>query len=265
MRELNPSDLIGWQKRKADLVEQDIRMDFSTGVNLTFEEIMTEKKLDALRAKMLDEDPTLLTNSFQSKIPKILGSDLFKCLYKMPKPGIHHLHMTATVSVEFLLELTYDWRVYFSERENLFKVSANPDFKQEGYMKVNTLRQYWKNADEFDKYLMDKMRLRPHTTHREDHKIWESFQHKFSLTFELYNYKHFFIKCLYRAMKEYIREMSTIVEIRHVFGCLFDDNGPVSLAEEIKIFHDMQRNIQNFVPLFQIRLISVGLKIFGRQ
>jgi len=27
----------------------------------------------------------------------------------------------------------------------------------------------------------------------------------------------------------------------------------------------MQRNIQNFVPLFQIRIISVGLKIFGRE
>jgi hypothetical protein len=77
---------------------------------------------------MLDEDPTLLTDKFQSKIPKILKSDLYKCFYKMPKPGIHHVHMTATVGTDFLLELTYDWRVFFSERDNLFKVSADPAF-----------------------------------------------------------------------------------------------------------------------------------------
>ena len=48
-------------------------------------------------------------------------------------------------------------------------------------------------------------------------------------TFELYNYKHFFLKVLYRAMKEYIREQVTIVEVRHVFGCLFDENGVVPI------------------------------------
>lgn len=46
----------------------------------------------------------------------------------MPKPAIHHLHMTATVSTDFLLDLTYDNRVYFSEKDNLFKVSGDPNF-----------------------------------------------------------------------------------------------------------------------------------------
>lgn len=112
--------------------------------------------------------------------------------------------------------------------------------------------------------LKDRMSLRPHHTHREDHKIWEDFQFKFSLTFELYCYKRFFYKIMYRCFKEYIRENSSIVEIRHIFGCLFDDNGPVSLEDEIKMFQDMVKNIQSFVPKFRIRIISVGLKIVGR-
>lgn len=66
-------------------------------------------------------------------------------------------------------------------------------------------------------------------------------------------------------MKEYIREQVTIVEIRHVFGCLFDDNGVVPIEDEIQIFMDMQTNIRNFVPLFQIRIIATGLKLFGRD
>lgn len=216
---------------------------------MTFEEVMAERKLNALREKMLSEDPTLLTHNLQKNLPKIMDSDLFKCIYKMPKPAVHHLHMTATVSTDFLLELTYDYRVYYSEKENLFKVSAKP-LDLPGYMSTNTLRAYWKDANQFDNYLKHKMSLRPDKTHREDHKIWEDFQFKFSLTFELYNYKHFFMKILYRCMKEYIREHVTIVEVRHVFGCLFDDNGKVSLEDEVAIFEDMVKNIRNFFPLF---------------
>lgn len=70
---------------------------------------------------------------------------------------------------------------------------------------------------------------------------------------------------LYRCLKEYIREFSTVVEIRHIFGCLFDDNGPIPIQEEIKLFTDMVKNIQSFTPLFQIRIISIGLKIVGRN
>jgi hypothetical protein len=183
----------------------------------------------------------------------------------MPKPAVHHLHMTATVSTQFLLELTYDFRVYYSAKDNNFKVSADPNFKQDGYINVNVLRQYSKNAADFDNDLKEKMALRPHVTHREDHKIWEGFQHKFSLTWELYNYRKFFQKVLYRCLKEYIKEFVTVVEIRHVFGCLFDEKGPVSLEDEVKIFTDMVRNIQSFTPLFQIRIISCGLKMFGRD
>jgi len=183
----------------------------------------------------------------------------------MPKPAIHHLHMTATVSTDFLLELTYDWRVWYSEQENLFKVSANKDFNLPGYLPVTELRNYWKDAKVFDDWLKHKMSLRPAHNHREDHKIWESFQYKFSLTFELYSYEHFFKKILYRSMKDYIKEQSTIVEIRHIFGCLFNDQGPVSLEDELKLFEDLQRNIQNFTPLFQMRLIATGLKIVGRD
>lgn len=106
-------------------------------------------------------------------------------------------------------------------------------------MKVNTLRTYWKDAKKFDSWLLTKMELRPHCCHREDHKIWEDFQYKFSLTFELYNYLRFFEKILYRVMKDYVKEMSTVVEIRHIFGCLFDENGPVDLKREIALFEKM--------------------------
>ena len=67
----------------------------------------------------------------------------------MPKPAVHHAHLTACASEDFLLSLTYKDCVYYSQRANEFFVSAKGCTK-EGYIKVNTLRQYWKNAQEFD-------------------------------------------------------------------------------------------------------------------
>lgn len=75
---------------------------------------------------------------------------------------------------------------------------------REGFIKVNTLRQYWKNAAEFDKYLINKMALKPPASAREDNAIWKDFQFKFQLTFQLVNYKPFFERILYRATREFM-------------------------------------------------------------
>ena len=57
----------------------------------------------------------------------------------MPKPAVHHAHLTACATTDYLLSLTYKDCVYYSQRENSFFVSAKGCTK-EGYMKVNTLR-----------------------------------------------------------------------------------------------------------------------------
>ena len=47
-------------------------MDFASDILLNYEEIVAEKKLNALREKMLEEDPCLLQYDFAKKINKIL-------------------------------------------------------------------------------------------------------------------------------------------------------------------------------------------------
>ncbi len=49
------------------------------------------------------------------------------------------------------------------------------------------------------------------------------------LTNHLYNYAAFFEKILYRSSKSYIKEMVTLVEYRHIFGFVFDENGPLTV------------------------------------
>ena len=130
---------------------------------------------------------------------------------------------------------------------------------------MNTLRQYWKASQDFDQFLRKKMELKPAYEMREDHAIWEGFQDKFSLTFELYNYKPFFERILYTVSRELVREMCTVIEYKHIFGCVFDDDHKmISLEEEIKIFQDVEEKIRQRFPLFRIKLVVCGLKMFGK-
>ena len=94
----------------------------------------------ALREKLLEEDDTIATGFYYEKLDKLLGSNLYECLNVMPKPAVHHIHLTAACPISFLVEklCTYD-HVYYSEKDELFKVSKN-GISEEGYVKVNTLR-----------------------------------------------------------------------------------------------------------------------------
>jgi len=85
--------------------------------------MVVERKLNILRREMLDNDPVLITAPHYEKLDKLLNSPLFDCLRMMPKPAIHHTHLTATADVKFLVELTYNDFVFYSEKENMFFTS----------------------------------------------------------------------------------------------------------------------------------------------
>lgn len=109
------------------------------------------------------------------------------------------------------------------------------------------------------------MILSPGREEREDNLIWQGFQFKFQLTFQLYNYAPFFKRVLYRVSRDFIEEMVTVVEYRHIFGCLFDDDGrTLTLEEELAIFDECLTTLQQRFPLFRMKLIISGLKMFGK-
>lgn len=75
---------------------------------------------------------------------------------------------------------------------------------------------------------------------QESHPIWMRFQPKFMLTLELYNYYEFFEKILLKVCKLFIKQMVTVLELRHVFGMMIDDDGnKLSVAQEMAIYHNV--------------------------
>ena len=61
----------------------------------------------------------------------------------------------------------------------------------------------------------------------------------------------------------FVEQHVNTVEWRHIFGMCFDDNGVLSLEEELAIFEKIQARIREKYPFFNLKLIACGLKVLG--
>lgn len=78
----------------------------------------------------------------------------------------------------------------------------------------------------------------------------------------MYNHEEFFEKIFSKICKVFIKENVFILELRHIFGMVIDDEGnPIGVEKEIKILHRTLEKIKKDYPLFTIRLIVCSLKI----
>lgn len=83
----------------------------------------------------------------------------------MPKGAIHHIHTTASVNVEYILnELLWKENVYFRQSDCMFTVPYNAKIntpsqelkdklEQEGFVQVNEIRKYWSSSTNFNDYM----------------------------------------------------------------------------------------------------------------
>ena len=214
---------------------------------------------------MLSEDGAITTGDYYEKLDKLVGSKLYKLLNLMPKPAIHHIHLTAACPIKFLVEklCKYD-HVFYNDTAKIFKVSKN-GCDLEGYEKVNKLREECKEGGAaFDKHLHDTILLKDGLETKENHTIWKYFQPKFDLTFALYNYAGFFEEILEHVCRISIGQNTMFIEWKQIFGSLFDDEGKsVDLEHEMAIFERVQKKLREEFPLFQMKCVACGLKILG--
>lgn len=111
-------DLAAYNASRDALIKQSNASHFSNHITLTKRAFEAEKRLKKLRAAMFEEDPTCAIGDFYSKLPFLLRSPLYECLNLMPKPAVHHIHLTAAVDINFIVKkiLHYDY-VYFNKKE----------------------------------------------------------------------------------------------------------------------------------------------------
>jgi len=63
----------------------------------------------------MKEDPLCMVGKYYEKKPFLEKSKVFEMLNAMPKPAIHHLHLTAACPMRHMVELTYNDIVFFNK------------------------------------------------------------------------------------------------------------------------------------------------------
>lgn len=83
---------------------------------------------------------------------------------------------------------------------------------------------------------------------------------------DLYNYYEFIEKILAKVFKIFIKQQVFVVELRHIFGMIIDDDGKqLTVKQELDIFDRVLANVQRDYPLFTCKIIICGLKIIGKD
>jgi len=86
------------------------------------------------------------------------------------------------------------------------------------------------------------------------------------MTLGLYNYHSFFEFILLKIFESYINQNVMIVELRHIFDVIFDDDDkPIGVERECQIFHKVLAEVQQKHPLFRCTIINQALKIIGKS
>lgn len=160
---------------------------------MTEAEKQADQKLMVMRDIIASKDYSCTINRFKELHHKIQQSDIYRVINSMPKGAIHHIHSTAAIPVEAFLDITREDFVYYNDREKLLKCYPKQTNIDPHYVKCNQLRDFM-GADEFDNYLRQ---LIPMTNNCPPGRtIFDHFEDKFTLVFDLIKYKPFFRKCI---------------------------------------------------------------------
>ncbi len=105
-----------YMSKRNELLKKTESEHFSRDIHLDRKEIAAQDKLFRIRDQMLEEDASLVTGLYYDKLEKLKASPLYEALFQMPKPAVHHCHVTAAAPVDFLIDLTYRDYVYYNDR-----------------------------------------------------------------------------------------------------------------------------------------------------
>ena len=106
------------------MIAEEEKKHFSYDVKsqATAEEHKANEKLTELKNSLVTPLYNVTIHDFYAVKDKLMKTQLYELLSKMPKGGLHHVHTTAAPHVDVFIELTYEPETYYNEREGLFKV-----------------------------------------------------------------------------------------------------------------------------------------------
>ena len=158
------------------LIDKNKAMHFSSGIVLSEDEQKLDAQLASLRDELYKQVPNPVLKEFYTAKPSFEASPLFAFLDRMPKGGVHHLHLTAGCHVDFLIQLTYEDVVFYNEQTKVFRIEPTGVATEEGFRRANEVRKEKESAAAFDAMIREDILLNQgeiRSQHTET--IWQHF------------------------------------------------------------------------------------------
>ncbi|KAJ7047039.1 hypothetical protein C8F04DRAFT_1062530 [Mycena alexandri] len=248
------TDFAQYKEQRAALINHDrsLRSDHSSEVS------PSEAKADAIIRELRALENTTVWGSEHEGVPHpfpgmefltgrsiILKTKLFEMLAKMPKGGLLHAHLDATVNAEFVLKLALEqpalhvraakWLSALNVSNLLPEFKAlpqemftnsevgltDPSYVSSTWVSLKTARESFDLAlggpEGFDKWVIGAMTINPseaYQTHNTVNKIWEKFTSTFLVSNGLIRFQPVWEQYIYEFFRTSVEDGVSYVEVR---------------------------------------------------
>lgn len=223
-----------WQVRN-ELLTNESNAALGGDIILNNDEIIANKvllqlKTDELNRGHLNESQFLPALHFFESATRISQESwVFSVIRNMPKGACLHTHITASVSLEYLFNLTYTENLYGCMYLGVFRLQFFERGKQSDKCNWRLLENL-RRSSFFDDWLKRQLTLKVddyRSTYRSIEDVWNKFRATFSTKYYLLSYRPVFEKYVYRSLEELYADKVNYVEYRGSTLPMYELNGTV--------------------------------------
>lgn len=240
--------------------------------SLSNDEQILDKKLSHLKTEILtnaEKDKLPIYNTtFSALKPLIESSELYKTFQKMPKGALLHSHSGGIANTEWLINKASEYEncyIFINQDQQKYIYGQLMIFEKEevpiGFIKLNDFLKSDANAKEKlrELYTLKRNNLSEYIDY------WSEFEKRFQRIGSILNYRPIFKEYYQEAFLELLKDNVQHVEIRYIFGQLFDEknkNYPIETA--VSDLQEIEKNIQKTHPEFTLKIIYTSLKFLDK-
>ena len=241
-------------------------------VFLSKNEQQLDNKLSKIKTELLQDSEknksTIYNSSFSQLKPFIETTELFKILSKMPKGALLHSHSGGIANTDWLINKASEYEncyIFINQDQQKYIYGQLMIFEKEeipvGFIKLNNFLKSNANAKEKlrDLYTLKRNNLSEYIDY------WSEFEKRFQRIGSILNYRPIFKEYYQEAFLELLKDNVQHVEIRYIFGQLFDEknkNYPIETA--VSDLQEIEKNIQKTHPEFTLKIIYTSLKFLDK-
>ncbi len=264
-------------QRRSTLIQESESRRFDADIVLNEEEKQLDAKLTVLREEMIDayEKEAFFPPSepFFKYKDHIEETTLFKLLSKMPKGGVQHLHISAGIDFDWLVEKARkesNCYVYWSDDEEEFVKGQLHFYKEKEVPDGFLLAEKVLAAEEKREELIRLLTLDQETV-ADSTDIWKEFENIFKRINGFYHYEPMFKDYIRSSVDTLLADGVQHTEVRMIFqGGLYDlehshASGFYDGTAMAQLLNELIEEVQQIHPDFSMKIIYTHLRFLPRE